>query len=155
MQMLGNNGLITVSRYWQDWENPTFIVLVLHNNDLNHVSWEMRAKDGNPKYETAQEIQDFSYAQYAELLGLGGVSVDDPDIISDAWDAAFSADKPVVLDVITDPHVPPLPPHINAEQASNFTKAILKRDPDGLQVIKASMKQMAASAIQRRKNRDD
>jgi pyruvate dehydrogenase (quinone) len=155
MQMLGNNGLITVSRYWQKWDNPTFIILVLHNDDLNHVSWEMRAKDGIPKYETSQEIQDFSYAQYAKLLGLGGVRVDDPDILSKAWDAAFDADKPVVLDVITDPHVPPLPPHIDFEQASNFTKAILKRDPDGLKVIKASMKQMAASAIQRRKNKNE
>ncbi len=155
MQMLGNNGLITVSRYWQEWENPTFIVLVMHNDDLNQVSWEMRAKDGNPKYETSQEIQAFPYAEYAKLLGLGGARVDDPDHISAAWDAAFSADKPVVLDVITDPHVPPLPPHINFEQASNFTKAILKRDPDGLEIIEASMKQLAASTIQRAKNRDD
>jgi hypothetical protein len=89
-----------------------------------------------------------------DLDRLGGMRVDDPDIISDAWDAAFDADKPVVLDVITDPHVPPLPPHINFEQASNFTKDILKRDPDGLQVMEASVKQLAASAIQRGKNRN-
>lgn len=115
----------------------------------------MRAKDGDPKYEPSQGIQAFPYAQYAKLLGLGGVKVDDPDHISPAWNAPFDADKPVVLDVITDPHVPPLPPHIKTEQASNFAKALLKRDPDRLEIIEASMKQLAASAIQRAKNRDD
>lgn len=154
MQMLGNNGLITVSRYWEEWENPTFIVLVLHNDDLNQVSWEMRANDGNPRYETSQEIQEFAYAEYAELLGLGGLRIDDPDVLSDAWEAAFNADIPVVLDVTTDPNVPPLPPHVSFEQASNFTKALLKRDPNGLGVVKESMKQLATGAINRLEDRD-
>ncbi len=149
MQMLGNNGLITVSRNWRDWDDPSFVVLVLHNDDLNQVSWEMRAQDGNPRYEESQEVPGFSYAQYAELLGLKGISVDDPDDIGDAWDEAFAADRPVVLDVITDPDVPPIPPHIDVEKAKNYTKALLKRDPDGVGVVKESLKQMAASAAER------
>ncbi len=72
-QMLGMNGLITVKRHWQEWEDPTFIVLVLHNDDLNQVSWEMR-EVGDPRWDTAQEVESVDYAGYARLLGLEGIT---------------------------------------------------------------------------------
>ncbi|MDO2291014.1 thiamine pyrophosphate-dependent enzyme, partial [Escherichia coli] len=43
MQMNGNAELVTVQQYWQRWDSPTFIVLVLNNGDLNQVTWEQRA----------------------------------------------------------------------------------------------------------------
>src|SRR5699024_8808904 len=42
MQMQGNSGLFTISKYWKKWDNPTLIVLVLRNDDLNQVTWEQR-----------------------------------------------------------------------------------------------------------------
>ncbi len=142
-QMLGMNGLITVKRHWQDWDSPTFIVLILHNNDLNQVSWEMR-EAGDPRYDTSQLLEDMDYAGYANLLGLKGIRVDDPDQLETAWSEAFAADRPVVLDVLTDKNVPPLPPHITFEQAKGVAKALLRGDPDAGKVAVNSARAVAA-----------
>ncbi len=92
MQMNGINGLITISKYWREWSNPRLIVLVLHNNDLNQVTWELRVMTGAPKFEASQDIPDFPYAHYAESLGLKGIRVDRPDDLGHAWDEALAAD---------------------------------------------------------------
>lgn len=140
MQMLGNNGLITIARYWQEWEDPRLIVLVLNNGDLNQVTWEMRGLSGNPKYEASQEVPDFPYAGYAESLGLKGIKVERPEQIVPAWEEALSADRPVLVEAITDPEVPTLPPHITLEQAKNFMTSIFKGDPARGSMIRGAFK---------------
>jgi pyruvate dehydrogenase (quinone) len=141
MQMNGINELITISKYWHRWSDPRLIVLVLNNSDLNQVTWEQRAMAGDPKFEGSQELPDFPYAGYAEMLGLRGIKVEDPDAIGSAWDQALAADRPVVLEAITDPDVPPLPPHITIEQAKALTSALAKRDPGAARIVKQSFKQ--------------
>ncbi|HUZ60863.1 MAG TPA: thiamine pyrophosphate-requiring protein [Hanamia sp.] len=140
MQMLGNNGLITISKYWKRWKDPRLVILVLHNNDLAQVSWELRVMTGDPKFSGSQDVPDFPYAEYAKLLGLKGIRVDDPDLISDGWDEALSADRPAVLEVITDPNVPPLPPHITFKMMKKYSETLLKGDPDEWEIIKSSWK---------------
>ena len=142
MQMNGLNELITIGKYWRRWENPQLVVLVLNNRDLNQVTWEQRAMQGDPKYPVTQSIPDFPYARYAELIGLKGIRVDDPDNVREAWEEAFAADRPVVLEAVTDPEIPPLPPHITFEEARNFTKAVLHGDPDAGRMIRNSIRQM-------------
>jgi pyruvate dehydrogenase (quinone) len=115
MQMNGLNELLTVAKYSGRWDDPRFVVLVLNNRDLNMVTWEQRALQGDPKFEASQDIPDFPYARYAELIGLRGIRIDRPEEIGDAWDAALSADRPVVLEAVVDPDVPLLPPHISSE----------------------------------------
>jgi pyruvate dehydrogenase (quinone) len=141
MQMNGINELITISKYWREWSDPRLIVSVLHNSDLNMVTWEQRVMSGEAKYEPSQVVPPFPYAQYAESLGLKGIRVDKPEGIAAAWDAALSADRPCLLEFITDPEVPPLPPHITREQAENFLWSLL-RDPARGAMLKESMKQM-------------
>lgn len=143
MQMNGNSELITVSKYWQQWADPRLIVMVLNNRDLNQVTWEMRVMEGDPKYEASQDLPDFPYAEYAELIGLKGIKVSDPETLGNAWDLALSADRPVVLEVLTDPDVPPIPPHIKREQAKAYMSALLHGDPDAIGMIKASFRQFA------------
>lgn len=128
MQMLGNNGLITISKYWKRWSDPRLIIMVLHNNDLNQVTWEQRVMTGNPEFVGSQQLPDFPYAQYAELLGLKGIRVDDPERIGEAWDAALSANRPVVLEAIVDPDVPTIPPHVTFDQMIKFSKTVIKGD---------------------------
>jgi pyruvate dehydrogenase (quinone) len=140
MQMNGNSELVTVAKYWRRWSDPRLIVLVLNNGDLNQVTWEQRVLEGDPKFEAAQTLPDFPYARYAELIGLRGLRVETPDEIAGAWDAALSADRPVVLEAITDPEVPPLPPHITLDQAKAVTSALLKRDPGSLGIIRQSLR---------------
>lgn len=147
MQMNGNGELVTIAKYWQRWTNPCMVIMVLNNQDLNQVTWEMRVMEGDPKYEASQNLPSFPYAEYADLIGLKGIRVTEPEALAGAWDRALSADRPVVLEVVTDPDVPPLPPHIKREQAKAYMSALLHGDPDALGIIKASFKQFARDFI--------
>ena len=144
MQMNGLNELITIGKYWRRWSDPRLIVLVLNNRDLNLVTWEQRATEGDPKFDEAQNLPDFPYASYAKLIGLHGIRVDQPDDLAAAWDFAFSADRPVVVDAYTDPNVPPLPPHITLEQARAYASAIMRGDSGSADIIRATVKQIFA-----------
>ncbi|HEX5481092.1 MAG TPA: thiamine pyrophosphate-requiring protein, partial [Terriglobia bacterium] len=145
MQMNGINELITISKYWKQWSDPRLIVMVLHNNDLNQVTWEQRVMTGDPKFEASQDIPDFPYARYAESLGLRGILVDTPGDIGRAWDEALAADRPVVLEAITDPDVPPLPPHITFEQAKKYAETLFKGDPNERGIIRQTFRQAVES----------
>ncbi|RJR45398.1 MAG: thiamine pyrophosphate-requiring protein [Desulfobacteraceae bacterium] len=147
MQMLGNAGLLTISKYWNRWSDPRLIVLVLHNNDLNMVTWEQRILSGDPKFEASQDLPDFPYARYAEAIGLRGIGVRKPSEIAPAWDRALSEDRPVVIDALCDPDVPPLPPHITFEQAKAYMSSAVRGDPNLMGTAKQSAKQMMAGLL--------
>jgi pyruvate dehydrogenase (quinone) len=139
MQMNGLAELITVKHYWEEWADPRLVVAVLHNNDLNQVTWEMRAMEGAPKFTESQRLPDVSYASFARSLGLHAIAVDDPGQVGAAWDQALTADRPAVLDVRTDPNIPPIPPHATFEQAKDAAMALLKGDPDAWGVLKEGL----------------
>jgi pyruvate dehydrogenase (quinone) len=141
MQMNGMAELITAAKYFHQWDDPRLVVLVLNNQDLNQVTWEQRAMQGDPKNPITQDIPEVNYAAFAELIGLKGIRVETPDEIEGAWDQAFSADRPVVVDALCDPNVPPLPPHITVKEAQSFVKALRKGDPDMRGVISQSFKE--------------
>jgi pyruvate dehydrogenase (quinone) len=140
MQMSGINALIDVARYHHEWSNQQLVIVVLHNDDLNQVTWEQRVMNGDPKLEASQELPDFRYADYARLLGLHAVRVDAPDALGAAWDECLAAGRPSVLEVITDPEVPPLPPHIRFEQATGFAHALAGRDPNAREMVTQAVK---------------
>jgi pyruvate dehydrogenase (quinone) len=140
MQMNGLNALIDVAKHRHRWTDPRFVVLVLNNRDLNQVTWEQRVLAGDPKLEASQVVPDFPYARYAELLGFTGIRVDSPEAVAPAWEQALAADRPVVVEAVTDPEVPPLPPHIELEQARNLVKALAGGDPAARDIIRQSVK---------------
>jgi pyruvate dehydrogenase (quinone) len=140
-QMNGLNEMITVKRYWERWSNPTLIFCVFNNQDLNQVTWEQRAMGGDPKFMGSQYIPDAPYAQWGELLGLKGIRCDSGDLMGKAWDEALSADRPVVLEVVVDQEVPPLPPHIKTTEAKKMAKAMAKGDPERIGVMESALKQ--------------
>jgi pyruvate dehydrogenase (quinone) len=139
-QMLGINALIDIARYQDRWANKQLVVCVLHNDDLNQVTWEQRVMNGDPKLEASQILPDFPYADYARMLGLHGARVDTPGDIGQAWDEALNAGRPALLEVITDPEVPPLPPHIRFEQAKGLSSALIGGDPAATEIVKESIK---------------
>ena len=139
-QMLGMNAMIDIARYADRWENQQLVVCVLHNDDLNQVTWEQRVMTGDPKLDASQVLPDFAYAEYARLLGLHAARVDRPEDVGPAWEAALAAGRPALLEVVTDPEVPPLPPHIRLEQAKGLSKALLGRDPAARDIIRESVK---------------
>ena len=141
--MNGNNELLTIAKYWREWADPRLIVLVLNNGDLNQVTWEMRAMEGDP------EVPRLAGAARLPLCRLrrDDRPARDPrrrrrTPSAGAWDRALAADRPVVLEAITDPDVPPLPPHITLEQAQVVPMALLKGDPHEGGIVKQAIGHM-------------
>ena len=141
-QMLGVNTLIDVAKYRHEWQdrNPTFVVLVLNNHDLNQVTWEQRVLAGDPKLDASQALPDFDYVNYAESLGMRAIRVTDGDRVADAWREALASDRPVLIDAVTDPEVPPLPPHIRFDQAKSMLGALASGDENRGRIIRESIK---------------
>ncbi|GAA1977196.1 thiamine pyrophosphate-requiring protein [Nocardioides panacihumi] len=143
MQMNGLAELLTVARYWQEWSDPRLVVAVLHNNDLNQVTWELRAMGGTPDFVESQALPEVSYAGFAASIGLGALTVTDPAVLPAAWAEALSADRPYVIDVHCDPDVPPIPPHADLEQMKNMASALMKGDTSRWGVIKEGLRTKA------------
>jgi len=155
MQMNNMAELITVAKYWRRWADRRWIVCVFNNQDLNQVTWEQRVMEGDPKFNASQDIPDVPYHRFAELIGLKGIFVDNPDALGAAWDEALAADRPVVLEVKTDPEVPPLPPHITLQQAKNFAHAMVKGDPNERGMIVGAARQFLNKLLPGRRKRTD
>ncbi|MGN6782472.1 MAG: thiamine pyrophosphate-requiring protein [Marmoricola sp.] len=147
MQMNGLNELITIKRYWEQWADPRIVVAVLHNDDLNQVTWEMRAMGGAPKLVASQRVPSVDYAGWAEILGFQAITVTDPGQLADAWDRAFAADRPTLIDCHTDPNFPPIPPHATIEQMEKSAEALFKGDEDRWGIIKEGIKTKAEELL--------
>ncbi|WP_349615842.1 thiamine pyrophosphate-requiring protein [Azotobacter salinestris] len=147
MQMNNMAELITVAKYWREWQDPRWICCVFNNEDLNQVTWEQRVMEGDPKFEASQNIPNVPYHRFAESIGLKGLYVDREDAVAAAWEEALAADRPVLLEFKTDPNVPPLPPHITFEQARKFASTLLKGDPNQAGIIAQTAKQMLGSVL--------
>jgi pyruvate dehydrogenase (quinone) len=147
MQMNNMAELITVQKYWKQWANPTWIVCVFNNEDLNQVTWEQRVMEGDPKFVASQELPNVAYHKFGELLGFRGLYVDDPENLGAAWDEALASERPVVLEVKTDPEVPPLPPHINFKQLRNLATTLIKGDEREGNIIIDTARQVIGSVL--------
>jgi pyruvate dehydrogenase (quinone) len=147
MQMNNMAELITVQKYWKQWSDPRWIVCVFNNEDLNEVTWEQRVMEGNPKFAATQVIPNFAYAQFGEMLGFKGIFVDRPGDLHGAWQQALSCERPVVLEVKTDPDVAPLPPHLTMKEARGFISSIMKGDPSAGHIIADTARQVLGKII--------
>jgi pyruvate dehydrogenase (quinone) len=147
MQMNGMAELLTIARYAERWSDHRCVVCVLHNNDLNQVTWELRAMGGAPKFTESQDLPDVSYADFARGLGLEAITVTSPDELGPAWDRALAANRPAVLDVYCDPEVPPIPPHATFEQAKQAAQAVLKGDPEAFHLVVEGIKTKLQEAV--------
>ncbi|WP_328979109.1 thiamine pyrophosphate-requiring protein [Streptomyces canus] len=140
MQMNGMAELITAAKYRDLWEDPRLIVAIWNNHDLNQVTWEMRAMEGAPSFLPSQQLPDVQYAAFARSLGLTGIRVEKPEDVEAAWRAGLEADGPAVLEFLTDPAVPPIPPHATWEQMEATAASILKGDADRASMVKQGFK---------------
>ncbi|GGM46405.1 thiamine pyrophosphate-requiring protein [Longimycelium tulufanense] len=140
MQMNGLNELLTIEMYWQEWRDRRLVVGVLNNGDLNQVTWELRAMGGSPQFLPSQRLPEFPYASFAESIGLHGIRVDKPDTVRGAWEEALRCDRPCVVEFLTDPNIPPIPPHATWEQMEKTAAALLKGDPEAWNILKQGTK---------------
>ena len=151
MQMSNLAEMITVAKYWKGWADPTLIICVFNNEDLNQVTWEQRIMEGNPKFEGSQNIPNVPYHKFAEMIGLVGIYCDKDEDVAFAWQKAFAADRPVILEFKTDPEVPPLPSHITFDQAKHFMSTAVKGDPNEGSMLLGAAKQVLSSILPHKK----
>jgi pyruvate dehydrogenase (quinone) len=154
VQMNGMNELITVSKYWKEWKDPRFYVLVLNNRDLNMVTWELRAQAGAPKFEGSQDLPDFPYAAFAEMLGLRGVRMSSRKDVASGWDDALASDRPCVVEAVTDPEFPMMPPHVTLKEAKAYAEAVMKGDPNAGHMIAETIKTAVASLLKKGEDKE-
>jgi pyruvate dehydrogenase (quinone) len=147
MQMNNMAELITVAKYWRTWADPRWICMVLNNADLNQVTWEQRVMEGDPKFEASQEIPSVPYHRFAEMIGLRGIYVDDPERMGTVWDEALSANRPVLIEVKADPEIPPLPPHITLAQAKAFASTLMTGDPEQGTMLRDTARQVLSAVL--------
>ncbi|MEV0679673.1 thiamine pyrophosphate-requiring protein [Actinosynnema sp. NPDC050436] len=155
MQMNGLAELLTMARYQHEWADRRCVVCVLHNNDLNQVTWELRAMGGAPKFTESQSLPEVGYAEFARSIGLVGIDVTDPGALGAAWDSALAADRPAVLDVRCDPDIPPIPPHASFDQVKSVAEAMIKGDPDAWGVMAKGVRTKAREFLHRRPSDQD
>ncbi|AGP54202.1 thiamine pyrophosphate-requiring protein [Streptomyces rapamycinicus] len=155
MQMNGLAELITVAKYRQLWEDPRLVIAIWNNQDLNQVTWEMRAMGGAPQFLPSQAIPDVSYARFAESLGMTGIRVEKPEQVERAWREALSADGPAVVEFLTDPDVPPIPPHATREQMEATAESIIKGDSDRAGMVRQGLKAKVQEFLPHRKKTSD
>ena len=149
MQMAGINELITISKYWREWADPRLIIVVLKNNDLNFVTWEMRDTEGAPRFAAAQDVPDFSYAFYASSLGLEGLKIDSPELVESTLTKAFSMDRPVLVEVLSDPDIAPSPPSVSVQKEGLLSMALAQETVSGGTPILESLKMAWHSLTQK------
>ena len=153
MQMNGLAELITVARYWQEWSDPRLVVAVLHNNDLNQVTWEMRAMAGAPKFAESQTLPDVSYAGVRRHLRPPGhrgprSGRDRPGLGEGVRRRPARRSSTCTR----DPDVPPIPPHATFEQVKRPAKAMLRGDEDAPGVVRTGIKQKVQEFLPGRKD---
>ncbi|MGI8753405.1 MAG: thiamine pyrophosphate-requiring protein [Acidimicrobiales bacterium] len=142
MQMGGMAEMLTAAKYYKTWADPRYVVVVLNNEDLNQVTWEQRAMAGDPRFDASQSIPYVDYAAWADLIGLKGIKVTTSDQLEDTMTEAFAADRPVIVDVLTTPDEPPMPPHVTFEQARALTTSVIKDPGEGIAGAKEGVREM-------------
>jgi pyruvate dehydrogenase (quinone) len=105
------------------------VVVVIKNNVLGQIKWEQIVFLGNPEYGV--DLHNPNFAKFAELCGGAGWTVERPEEIRPALEAALASGKPALVEVLVDPFEPPMPPKVEFGQALRFAGALAKGQPSG------------------------
>ncbi|HZO88855.1 MAG TPA: thiamine pyrophosphate-dependent enzyme [Chthonomonadaceae bacterium] len=118
--------------------NLPILVVIIKNNVLGQIKWEQIVFLGNPEYGV--DLHPIDFAKYAEACGGLGLTVEKPQEIRPALEKAIASGRPSVVEVVVDPYEPPMPPKISLQQAENFTKALLRGQPHGGELVETILK---------------
>jgi len=75
-------------------------VFIFNNSELGMIRQE-QLMENYPNYET--KLHSFDFAEYAGNCGGIGIKVEKPEELEEAVDEALELDKPVIVDINTDP----------------------------------------------------
>ncbi len=98
-------------------------VFINNNAEYGQILWEQMVL-GFPEFGVRHRgVAD--YAAFARANGALGVRVEKVADLEAAVVRALAHPGPAVVDVLTNPDEPPMPPKVTYEQAKGFTKAFL------------------------------
>jgi len=113
-------------------------VVVMKNNTLGLIKWEQMAFLGNPEYGVNMAPLDF--VKFAEACGAMGVRVERPQDCVGALRTAMEHDGPAIVEMVVDPHEPPIPAKVKKDQLSKLFDALKAGTPNrntiALQMVK-------------------
>lgn len=109
--------------------NLPIVVVIVKNDVLGQIKWEQIVFLGNPEYGV--ELQPIDFVKFAEACGGLGLRVTKGEELRPAFQAALSAGKPALVEVVVDPNEPPMPPKVELKQAMHFAEALAKGQPNG------------------------
>jgi pyruvate dehydrogenase (quinone) len=102
-------------------------VFINNNHTLGQILWEQMVL-GYPEYGVRRSAAA-NYAAFAESNGGLGLRIEHPADLEDAVREALAHDGPALVDCLTNPEEPPMPPRVSHEQAIGFAKAFLRGQP--------------------------
>ncbi len=114
--------LVTLRKYNLDAK-----IIVIKNNALGQIKWEQMVFLGNPEFGC--ELEPIDFVRVAEGCGIRAVSIDDPAKCGEQLRQALAMPGPCLIEAVVDPYEPPLPPKIEAKQALNMAKSLVRGTP--------------------------
>jgi len=103
-------------------------IVVLKNNTLGLIKWEQMIYLGNPEYGV--DLYPIDFVKVAEACGATGIRIDNPKHCKDQLKEALTTDGPVVVECITDPNEPPMPPKATKAEMKHLAQALARGERD-------------------------
>ena len=103
-------------------------IIVIKNNALGQIKWEQMVFLGNPEYVC--ELQPIDFAMVARGFGIAAAHIEDPRQCAHELELALGVPGPCLIEAVVDPHEPPMPPKIKAQQAAHFAEALARGTPE-------------------------
>ena len=113
-------------------------VVIIKNNVLGQIKWEQMIFLGNPEYEV--ELHPIDFVKFAEACGGVGFRCERPEEVRPALQAAFSSNKPAIVEAVVDPFEPPMPAQATPQQALKFAESLIRGQPDSGKIIRSIFK---------------
>jgi pyruvate dehydrogenase (quinone)/pyruvate oxidase len=108
-------------------------VFIIKNNTLGQIKWEQMVFLGNPEYGC--DLHPIDFAAVAQACGGVGFTVEDPKECGKVIEHALQVDAPVVVQAVVDPHEPPMPAKIEAQQALRFAESLARGTPERMKIV--------------------
>ena len=103
-------------------------IVVLKNNTLGLIKWEQMIYLGNPEYGV--DLYPIDFVKVAEACGARGVHIEEPKKCHQQLEKELAMDGPVVIECVTDPLEPPMPPKATKAEMKHFAAALARGERD-------------------------
>jgi pyruvate dehydrogenase (quinone) len=102
-------------------------VFINNNAEYGQILWEQMVL-GYPEFGVRHR-DTANFAAFATANGAAGIRVEKAADVEPAVRDAFAHSGPVLVDVLTNPDEPPMPPKVTHDQALKFATAFLRGQP--------------------------